>query len=561
MRTIVSYCLLLFGLSACFEPELTDLSFFNVRTMPATTDDNLSAGVFILHGQFDTDRSEDEIVDHGFYWARTIEELTARSGLTFQQLSLGSYTGGDVDFSAESPNVSSDVTWFFQAYAKAGEREVFGEILPISYQLSTFIFPPQPSNDSVRIIFRLNNLSRLGASVNDFGLLIAADNPMATVENADTVFRAGPQSDDVSTSRAYVFPRFNTTYYARTFYEGASIVYGEPEEIVLEDGWKQIDSFPVPITGTAMAWHQGSGWSFGGIVEGGINRHKGIYQFTPNAEPLLSSWQLTPVGELQLGFDEGEVLSWGNDLLYGFGAWSDQGATGWRVYPGQSLLPVANGANPSDSIYVDGLTFELNDRFYYGTGVRNGVFNNEFWELREENGQWFRRSVAKLPHFANGVEVDTVGRFGAVVFEVDGEVYVGGGNGPSIQFTDLYRFIPPDPDAPTSIGSWDYYGELPGLRRKGATAISLGDRAFYGMGINEEREYLRDWWMFCPQASSGERWQQQASCPGPPREGAKGFAYDGNLFLGTGEGVVLTANNELGRKKLSDFWVYFPKAK
>jgi N-acetylneuraminic acid mutarotase len=97
------------------------------------------------------------------------------------------------------------------------------------------------------------------------------------------------------------------------------------------------------------------------------------------------------------------------------------------------------------------------------------------------------------------------------------------------------------------VGNWVEQSDFEGVARSSATAFSINDYGFVGLGYDGEVR-LKDFWSYDPGRNS---WTQVAAFPGIARNSAVGFSAAGKGFVGLGYD---------GESKLKDFWQYDPGA-
>ncbi len=108
---------------------------------------------------------------------------------------------------------------------------------------------------------------------------------------------------------------------------------------------------------------------------------------------------------------------------------------------------------------------------------------------------------------------------------------------------------PPPPPPPNLAYGWTQRASVPAGGRHRGTAITIGSRAYAGMGhINAITDILYDdWWEYDPGSNS---WTQKANFPPGPRMHPTGFAIGNFGYVGTGR-------NTAGVEQ-ADLWRYDP---
>lgn len=100
------------------------------------------------------------------------------------------------------------------------------------------------------------------------------------------------------------------------------------------------------------------------------------------------------------------------------------------------------------------------------------------------------------------------------------------------------------------MGNWVRKSDFEGMPRGSAVSFVIGDKAYVGLGYNDDDDtndgYMKDFWVY---SSLSDRWDRIADFPGNGRVAAVGFAVNGKGYVGTGYD---------GDNKLRDFWEYDP---
>jgi N-acetylneuraminic acid mutarotase len=149
-----------------------------------------------------------------------------------------------------------------------------------------------------------------------------------------------------------------------------------------------------------------------------------------------------------------------------------------------------------------------------------------------------------------------------------------------------------DEDPAASLGSWVQQNDFPGEGRTSALSFSVQGKGYWVLGGNTTNSFLREIWAYDPAtdswtqkndfpfdvpgvaaAASNEKgyvmsysgslyeyspvadtWKFLSLFPGGNRPGMAAFALGGNLYFGTGNGVIFDANNQ--PPVFKDFWKY-----
>lgn len=547
-RRLAGFVVTILLAQSCLEPELEPLNFFQVSTEAATTELNGLVGNVIFNGRLSFESEGPAVLDdYGFYWSEDRMELEVE-GPQRQFISLGAFSSGNLDFAQAGPQAELNKTYYFQAYAVAGAREMLGEIrqyrLDIEMQLNVL----ERLNDRIRFSASIGNLSELGLAVDNFGLLIEKDNPDPSRESADIIINFGEQIDNFNADTLVGSFMFNSTYYARPFYQGAQLEPGDVIEVQVTDGWTQGPFMPQSLYNTTAVTFEGNAYLFGGETTQSGFPVTDILRYNLS---LNERWEV--VGDVvpPQSFSEGISVVWDGQPHYGYA----NAVPDWFALDASAPI---NLCMPDDRPQIaNSVAFTNAGQLYFGTGrnVQSGEVFDQFWELRNGSGCVELRELAPMPVRAFGSEVDEpgFGREGAVNFTIGGEIYVGGGSSGPIEYKDLYRFVPPVDG--NDLGSWEFVTFLPDAAREDALVVVIDDRAFYGFGFNPGIGFLGDWWEFAP--GSVPAWIERQACPGGVRAQAAGFAIGENGYVAGGF-RLLTEGVSFPVEVLQDTWIYTP---
>ncbi|MGZ3851029.1 MAG: kelch repeat-containing protein, partial [Flavisolibacter sp.] len=78
---------------------------------------------------------------------------------------------------------------------------------------------------------------------------------------------------------------------------------------------------------------------------------------------------------------------------------------------------------------------------------------------------------------------------------------------------------------------WIQKASFPGNGRYAATALSINDKGYMGLGLDDYGNVYGDFWEYDP---ASDTWSQKADFPGGARYYATGFSYAGKGYVGTG---------------------------
>mgnify|MGYP005666361073 CR=1 FL=1 len=166
-----------------------------------------------------------------------------------------------------------------------------------------------------------------------------------------------------------------------------------------------------------------------------------------------------------------------------------------------------------------------------GLALGGGLFSCTQSSDEELLGNWIRRS-----------DFEGVPRSNAVSFVIGNYAYVGLGYDGEDDLQDFWRYDP-------TLDFWTIVDTFPGKGRRAAVAFSVGNLGYVGTGFNGDAEAsLTDFWVFDPEAASGEQWKPIADFPGSGRYNAVAFSANDRGYVGTG----------FDNSWLKDFYEYDP---
>lgn len=166
-----------------------------------------------------------------------------------------------------------------------------------------------------------------------------------------------------------------------------------------------------------------------------------------------------------------------------------------------------------------------------GLALSAGLFSCTESSDEELVGNWIRRS-----------DFEGVPRSNAVAFTIGNFAYVGLGYDGEDDLLDFWRYDP-------ALDFWTIMDTFPGKSRRAAVAFSIGNLGYVGTGFNGDSEQsFADFWVFDPEATSGQQWKSIADFPGSARYSAVAFSSEGKGYVGTG----------FDNSWLKDFYEYDP---
>lgn len=160
--------------------------------------------------------------------------------------------------------------------------------------------------------------------------------------------------------------------------------------------------------------------------------------------------------------------------------------------------------------------FELDGSIYVGGGQTiDGELTRRMWAYDEANGTWTQKGSLPGDRRSN-----------AVGFSLNGFAYVGTGFNGTNHLSDFWKYNP-------TTNAWTQIDDFPGGPRSHTLVITSGTTAYLvGGGRAADDTFFRDMWSF---DSTTETWQQLESYPGPPSWRLFGWIIDDKLYVGGGE--------------------------
>lgn len=139
-------------------------------------------------------------------------------------------------------------------------------------------------------------------------------------------------------------------------------------------------------------------------------------------------------------------------------------------------------------------------------------------------------------------------RHRATAFSISDKGYIGMGHINSaehILYKDIWEYDP-------ATNSWTQKADFGGGLRYQCAAFSIGDVAYMGTGRNEFDTYESDFWKYNPLSNT---WYPIADFPGEERRGASGFSIDGKGYVGLGQATSGYASDFYEYDPATDHWV------
>lgn len=180
--------------------------------------------------------------------------------------------------------------------------------------------------------------------------------------------------------------------------------------------------------------------------------------------------------------------------------------------------------------------FSLGNKGYftsgsYTPGDYNWEWYNDLWEYDPSANDWTQKA-----------SYDALGRYLPVAFTIGNRAYVGTGtyrldrDHNAIYLNDFWEYDP-------ATDSWQQKANVPEKGRTGATGISIGNKAYVGLGYYYYDTRLKDWWEYDP---ADDEWTRKGNFPGTARGQALAYTLGDKGYVGGGAYY----------SPLKDFWEY-----
>lgn len=188
----------------------------------------------------------------------------------------------------------------------------------------------------------------------------------------------------------------------------------------------------------------------------------------------------------------------------------------------------------------DGVSFAINGKGYYGTGNN---YTNDFWEYNPLTDSWTQK--APLPGTPRTL---------AIAFSVGNKGYIGSGTAyTGVTFTkqkDLWEYNPTN-------DSWIQKNDLPLPKRTYATAVSNGNVAFFGAGLDTSFNHLSTFYEY---NQVTDTWVLKTNMPAGGRVYTGSVLINNDLYITGGRNIILgqSFSTCFNYNKITNNWTTFP---
>jgi len=164
---------------------------------------------------------------------------------------------------------------------------------------------------------------------------------------------------------------------------------------------------------------------------------------------------------------------------------------------------------------------------FEGTDLRDNK-SNTMLEYNLDDGSWRETSL-----YSGGI------KSGTVSFSIGSKAYVGTGSS-SVSTSDWHVFDPvADRDGIDLTAGWGQLMTKPSdIARTGAIAFAIDGKGYFGLGMDSEGNFLKDFYEFRPDDDGDDgTWTRKADFPGEARRNASAFAVGSQGYVGTGDNL------------------------
>ena len=300
-------------------------------------------------------------------------------------------------------------------------------------------------------------------------------------------------------------------------------------------GWKKLPHAPI----------FGGDYTGAAVLSPLFQSRIGVYQYydasTWNILRYSGKWENIEAGNPQPrhGAIAFQLAYFGSSeqVFMGFGYLVNEKAPGKRAYL-SDFWSVGNHFSLGQTSFQVFHQFPVNALIKYFTASEEVYLlreNDETGAMYAMNFKWDQRNEQPFPEKTEGLATFTIDSTGYVVNQVVG------------QAAHLYAFDP-------VRKVWERKADFPGERRGEGTGFSTKGKGYFGLGLNEKGEGLRDVWEYDP---TQNHWKYHSEYPGQGHRLLIALSDKNKAYLGWGyenRPVVGTlAKQQVG---CTDFWEF-----
>jgi hypothetical protein len=184
------------------------------------------------------------------------------------------------------------------------------------------------------------------------------------------------------------------------------------------------------------------------------------------------------------------------------------------------------------------------------------------YDFSVQNPHWEILNQSDNDYFSGGA------RSSAVCFVIGDKAYIGTGySGSGVYLEDWYVLIPANlKNQNPGHNPWLQMTNIPGginsVHRRGAVAFSMNGRGYFGLGYNEDGQFMKDFWEFRPSPTpldpTNGSWKSLTPFPGSPRQNAVAFVLNDQAYVGTGDNIVGDMEGSYSGNIFQDLYRYDP---
>lgn len=190
-------------------------------------------------------------------------------------------------------------------------------------------------------------------------------------------------------------------------------------------------------------------------------------------------------------------------------------SSNFTILPGSWTRKKDNNVTGFDA-RSDGAAFTIGNIGYYGLGYNGGTTLKDLAAYDATTDTWTRIADA-------GLDMQS-----GIAMVINNKAYVGLGQAFSLNPSIMKQVWEFDPSA----NKWTRKKDFPGTARWGAIGITIGTKAYAGLGDPGGGGILKDWWEY---DAGTDTWTQKKDIPSTnPIWWPAGFNINGRIFVGSG---------------------------
>jgi hypothetical protein len=226
-------------------------------------------------------------------------------------------------------------------------------------------------------------------------------------------------------------------------------------------------------------------------------------------------------------------------IFTGFGYITNQRIPGKKAYL-SDLWSVGNYfslGRTSTQVFHSFGTVNATVKFFTTSEEAFLLKENDSGTLYSMNFRWDEKSVQPFPEKTGSLTTFTIGEVGYVLNQVPGAS------------PHLYAYYP-------QRDQWERKADFPGGIRTEGTGFSTRGKGYFGLGINDQSEGLRDLWEYDP---GQDTWRYHSQYPGQGHQLLIALSDQEEAYLGWGyENRPVAGTRARQQVGCTDFWKFVP---